>query len=268
MAAKKNATLSKQPMPQQMHVCLCFSERDPELLEKAAEAGSVQSWIVPSRARIGDRALFFLGSQGFLGTGIISTESTKAKAQELGWKNRYAADVSSIHLFPFQVPLNLVATSFPGWAWARYPRMLTTVPETIAKELTLRLDELGGDLPLANDVDDTEASVIEGSVQVRLHRSRERNSAIVAAKKKQVLQTMGSLTCQVCRFDFLKVYGKLGVGFCEVHHLSQLSGSEEEVQTKLEDLAIVCSNCHRMIHRQYPSLTLQALREALAVQSK
>jgi hypothetical protein len=55
--------------------------------------------------------------------------------------------------------------------------------------------------------------------------------------------------CQVCRMRFEKIYGDLGKGFAEAHHLLPLSRSAEKVETRLEDLATVCSNCHHMLHR-------------------
>ena len=56
------------------------------------------------------------------------------------------------------------------------------------------------------------------------------------------------LKCEVCDFDFENVYGKLGKGFVEVHHKKPVS--EGVRTTNLDnDLAMLCSNCHRMIHR-------------------
>lgn len=46
----------------------------------------------------------------------------------------------------------------------------------------------------------------------------------------------------------------------EVHHLIPLSELTEERPTKLADLCLLCANCHRMIHRSDPMLTLAQLR--------
>src|SRR6185369_2585758 len=102
------------------------------------------------------------------------------------------------------------------------------------------------------DVDYESLAVKEGSWQWVQHLSRERRSEIVAAKKAQVLKRTGSLKCEVCEFDFKERYGAIGEGFCEVHHRVPLSSLDEETETKLEDLAVLCSNCHRMIHRTKP----------------
>lgn len=102
------------------------------------------------------------------------------------------------------------------------------------------------------DVDYESIAVKEGGLQWVQHLSRERRSEIVTAKKAEVLKRTGALKCEVCEFDFRERYGSIGEGFCEVHHKRPLSSLDEETETKLEDLAILCSNCHRMIHRTQP----------------
>jgi 5-methylcytosine-specific restriction protein A len=59
------------------------------------------------------------------------------------------------------------------------------------------------------------------------------------------------LRCEVCGFDFEEVYGELGEGFIEVHHKKPVSEGERIIDwDNLNDnLVMLCSNCHRMIHR-------------------
>lgn len=58
--------------------------------------------------------------------------------------------------------------------------------------------------------------------------------------------------CFVCGFDFEKFYGSLGRDFIEVHHLALVSGRDDEeyLIDPVRDLRPVCSNCHRMLHRE------------------
>lgn len=65
-----------------------------------------------------------------------------------------------------------------------------------------------------------------------------------------------------------KIYGEIGAGFCEVHHLKPLSKTDGVVETELKDLAIVCSNCHRIIHKQNPMLKISQLRQVINVPNK
>jgi 5-methylcytosine-specific restriction protein A len=58
----------------------------------------------------------------------------------------------------------------------------------------------------------------EGRVIAALHRRYERNSALVQAKKKKALATLGRLACEACGFDFRERYGDHGEGFIECHH--------------------------------------------------
>lgn len=110
---------------------------------------------------------------------------------------------------------------------------------------------------------DLDNTAHEGNPRLVAHLRRERNSKIVKAKKQKVLKETGSLCCEVCEFDFAMVYGRYGLKFCEVHHLKQLSEADGIVQTELKDLAIVCSNCHRIIHRKNPMHTISALKKII-----
>ena len=70
--------------------------------------------------------------------------------------------------------------------------------------------------------------------------------------------------CQVCGFDFKATYGQLGEGFIELHHLNPLSLARGSVITTLEDVAVVCSNCHRMLHRHgIRPLAMDELRQII-----
>jgi predicted HNH restriction endonuclease len=60
-------------------------------------------------------------------------------------------------------------------------------------------------------------------------------------------------------FDFLAVYGEVGRGYLECHHLLALADLVAARATRLSDVVLVCSNCHRMIHRKRPWLTLASL---------
>lgn len=103
-------------------------------------------------------------------------------------------------------------------------------------------------------------SVMEGQVLYKLHKTRERNTKLVAQKKKQVLAKTGALKCEACDFDFSKFYGALGEGFIECHHLVPLSSYRLNNRTQLKDLALLCSNCHRMIHRNLSATSIEKFR--------
>lgn len=101
----------------------------------------------------------------------------------------------------------------------------------------------------------------EGRPILRLHLSRERDYSLVKKKKQSVFDKTGKLACEICMVDFKNVYGELGDGFAECHHKSPLSLRDDNQDTRLEDLAIVCANCHRMLHRRRPWLTVDGLKK-------
>jgi 5-methylcytosine-specific restriction protein A len=59
------------------------------------------------------------------------------------------------------------------------------------------------------------------------------------------------------------VYGELGVGFAECHHRQPLASLPKPRKTTMSDLAILSANCHRMIHRTRPLMTVEAFARLL-----
>lgn len=127
--------------------------------------------------------------------------------------------------------------------------------ELVAKVLRF----IGGSskIRLPPDVD-LNFSSRENDCRLITHLRRERNPKIVRMKKAEVLAQTGALRCCICDFDFKPVYG---VDFCEVHHIVPLSKADGVVETTLDDLAIVCSNCHRILHLGKSMPSLKRLRE-------
>jgi len=102
----------------------------------------------------------------------------------------------------------------------------------------------------------------EGQRKLRIHHDIERNTKAIRQKKTLVLAETGCLQCEVCAFDFFETYGEIGKGFAECHHRTPIHTLIEESTITLDQLAIVCSNCHRMLHRS-PYLTTEQLRDLL-----
>jgi 5-methylcytosine-specific restriction protein A len=122
-----------------------------------------------------------------------------------------------------------------------------------------------GDAPAAPEEGEDEAE--EGRIAYRQHRVRERDHSLGKKKKAAALRSNGRLACEVCGFDFSLKYGDIGEGYMEAHHVVALSEIVGTTTTKLGDLALVCSNCHRMLHRGSTWLRPDELRARLARQS-
>lgn len=108
-------------------------------------------------------------------------------------------------------------------------------------------------------VDDEDESAPEGRLLQRQHFVRERDRRLRRKKIVDYLRTHDRVACEVCEFDFEATYGERGREYTEVHHILPLHASGE-TKTKLEDLILLCANCHRMIHRSSPWLTPEQLR--------
>jgi 5-methylcytosine-specific restriction enzyme A len=95
-------------------------------------------------------------------------------------------------------------------------------------------------------------SAMEGALSFAFKRHRARESWLRNAKIQEAKQSNnGRLKCEVlrCGFDFLEFYGEIGRDFAHVHHKKPLSDRTLPSETRLSDLAIVCANCHAMIHQ-------------------
>lgn len=89
-------------------------------------------------------------------------------------------------------------------------------------------------------------SVAEGELKLVSHLVRERNQKIIGEKKREAIRN-GNLKCDVCSFSFIDTFN---VEFIECHHITPISTTGVR-ETILTDLALVCANCHRMLHTKF-----------------
>ncbi|HWA23543.1 MAG TPA: HNH endonuclease [Caulobacterales bacterium] len=92
----------------------------------------------------------------------------------------------------------------------------------------------------------------EGELRQRYVRHRSREAHLRKLKIKETLERSERLACEVpgCGFDFAARYGALGHEYAQVHHLIPLNAAPASGRSvTLADVAIVCANCHVMIHR-------------------
>ena len=101
---------------------------------------------------------------------------------------------------------------------------------------------------VASDLDSLEAEeeYFEGTRKQRFVNYYERDKNLRAAAVEH-----HGVTCKVCSFNFEQEYGERGKDYIEVHHLRPVStlGKQTKVDPKT-DMTVLCSNCHRMIHRR------------------
>lgn len=125
--------------------------------------------------------------------------------------------------------------------------------------------------PSENNVDLTEddSGFPEGKSKLKQHICKERNQKVIKLAKENFKRDHnGKLYCEICGFNFYDKYGDIGQDFIEGHHIIPISEMKEGDITKVEDIILVCSNCHRMLHRKRPWLTKDKLKELITNNKK
>jgi 5-methylcytosine-specific restriction enzyme A len=109
------------------------------------------------------------------------------------------------------------------------------------------------------------ASASEGGILEQMHLRRERDRGIRNKAVKAYKRQHGHVACQACGFNFGAAYGPHGEDYIECHHKVPLSESGATV-TRISDFVLLCSNCHRVIHRTRPWLSFPELLDLIAAQ--
>lgn len=101
--------------------------------------------------------------------------------------------------------------------------------------------------------------------QIRLHWRIERNTNLSKKVKK-----IKGYNCEACKMNFKEKYGDLGEKFIEAHHLKPISElGIGKFKVDLEnDFAVLCSNCHSMIHKLEDPSDLDALKKIIRTVNK
>jgi len=117
--------------------------------------------------------------------------------------------------------------------------------------------------------DDYKSIVVEeGFLSERNTKFRSRSRSLTRLAKDHFAKA-GFIPCDACEFDFLRFYGERGRDYIEIHHTRPIhqyeeSGERLSLKDALDKLAPLCSNCHRMIHRQRDNiLYIQQLKEII-----
>jgi 5-methylcytosine-specific restriction protein A len=147
--------------------------------------------------------------------------------------------------------------------------------ESLSKDLRKLLDiyftlfekvgilEKAEDLSINHGEASDEMQWFEDLTKHRIHITVERNRSLSHKVKK-----LQGYTCKACGFNFQDRYGDIGRDFIEAHHCVPISSlSREKIQLDPgRDFIVLCSNCHRMIHRVQPIPTLEEFRAVLKMQ--
>lgn len=105
----------------------------------------------------------------------------------------------------------------------------------------------------------------EGKMVKQYGTKYERNQKL----RNKAIELHG-VTCRCCGFNYEEVYGEIGKGFIEIHHIKPMYSIKEEIIVDpTTDLVPLCSNCHKMVHRKKEQpLTIEELKQTIKHNAK
>ena len=236
-----------------------WEDRDEWVRLSEENKPHVWEWSGNHGASIAAGARAFLlqrgdGTDGIIGSGVVINVVRNAEHANLA-----AAQMNSFGLrFDALIdrdasPLNVQQLSMGPIAVVQWEQLSSgaQLPTEAASQLEDLWAAYRGAAPPAQGLEDDDLGATEGQTKKRLvtHRRRERRLRRMKIESFKA-QHAGSLFCEVpgCHFDFERVYGALGKDYAQVHHLLPLAKMVGPATTTLQDLAVVCANCHAMIH--------------------
>lgn len=87
----------------------------------------------------------------------------------------------------------------------------------------------------------------EGRTLTGIHKRKERNRKI-RAKLISKRRKLGDLACDICATSGTSSNAEFREAVFEAHHIIPVSMAVVG-KTKLSDMALLCANCHKMLHR-------------------
>lgn len=139
-----------------------------------------------------------------------------------------------------------------GCAQAEVDRLFETSSPTRSIEASNTHSEVGD--PLV---------AMEGAIREARVLSRGRNRALRAAALRAA-----NGTCEACRVVFAEMFDGKGSRILQVHHRQQLALLDVPTLTSPQDLAVVCANCHALIHSNpLHALTVEEVRAVIAMRN-
>jgi 5-methylcytosine-specific restriction protein A len=95
------------------------------------------------------------------------------------------------------------------------------------------------------------------------HKNRETDPLVIKIKKELVLTEFKKMKCEVCGFDSVSFYGEIGYESLEIHYHKELKNLPGLESSDMKDFIIVCSNCHKVLDKNYGLLDVDDLKEII-----
>lgn len=115
------------------------------------------------------------------------------------------------------------------------------------------------------EVDIEEIVGKEGKILTRVHSYKERDRKFSQTVRKHFRNiNNGFLHCMACGLQPNKMYKGVDAERCiEAHHKIPIEELQPDSITRVEDMVMVCSNCHRIIHSKKPCLTIDEVKKII-----
>ena len=121
-------------------------------------------------------------------------------------------------------------------------------------------------LSLPEEIDEKDVANLKEGVKKQITvNAYERNPhARIACINHYRKKNNGRLKCEICGFDFGKVYGDEFIEKIHIHHLIEISsiGTEYEIYA-IKDLIPICPNCHMIAHSRKPAYTPNEIKDMI-----
>lgn len=258
--------LGYSPEPEKLGTLVTFEKRKEEwhwiLRPQVSQALETLGWIVSDTTGLSNEALYEkIFSELVYDKDERSPPDNRRRAQfKIGWEN------AALPRRPYtNETLNEILTwnnlgyRFGAKLGHRSESEINKAYDFLAQRYSIKGVELSSANTTKNFPDELDLTEIfrEGAVRQIAVNAYERDP-----KARQKCIDYYGLNCSVCNFNFGKVFGQLGEGFIHVHHLRPISEIAEEYEVDpVKDLRPVCPNCHAMIHRRSPPLSIEEIIE-------
>jgi 5-methylcytosine-specific restriction protein A len=161
-----------------------------------------------------------------------------------------------------RLPVDQLKEAVPEVRWDRIQGSGVAVPPRAIQKLSDLWVSHTGSL-IFHSADEASAEVRQTFPEGSLERVEVNRYERDRRARKACLNHWGH-RCAVCEFSFEDRYGPLGEDYIHVHHTVELSLAPPDYQVDpIADLRPVCPNCHAMLHRTRPAMTVEELKRLL-----
>ncbi|HEX7422735.1 MAG TPA: hypothetical protein VF311_02455, partial [Terriglobales bacterium] len=213
---------------------------DYSTLRRGAERrSSITSWSCLKDVKKGDELWFYVKSpvSAVVANGIAQLDAQSGR----NW--RYEVRVGNLAWIQPHITLNDLRSLFPDWDWVKTARGKVHLTEERADALRHFVATGPAAAGTKGSHSKGQESVLEGLGREAHSMRKSRNRGL---RDAAIRDSRG--VCKGCGTNYSKVLDGRAACVLEVHHRRQLALNTVPIVTRLQDLAVVCANCHAFIH--------------------